>query len=82
MVREAGVGACGSGNSAVSTIQLCSVTMPEGNGSGWLILAGMQSIPLKGESFRPGMKVSSNYKVHTFEVFTRKYQQTAQFTGI
>ena len=36
----------------------------------------------KGESFRPGMKISSNYKDHTFEVFIYKYQQTPQLTGI
>ena len=35
-----------------------------------------------GESFRPGTKISSNYKVHTFEVFMYKYQQTPQLTGI
>ena len=37
---------------------------------------------IKGESFRPGMKISSNYKVHTFEVFIYKYKQTPQLTGI
>ena len=37
---------------------------------------------LKGESFCPGTKISSNYKDHTFEVFLYKYQQTPQPTGI
>ena len=42
----------------------------------------MSSKFLKGESFRPGTKISSNYKDHTFEVFIYKYQQTPQLTGI
>ena len=39
-------------------------------------------ILLKGESFCPGTKISSNYKDHAFGVFIYKYQQTAQLTGI
>ena len=41
-----------------------------------------QDSMFKGESFRPGIKISSNYKDHTFEVFIYKYQQTPQLTGI
>ena len=37
---------------------------------------------LKGESFCPGMKISSNYKDHTFGVLIYRYLQIPQLTGI